>query len=163
MMTIKAMQMKINLLVVLLLTVLLAVTGCSALKSKKGAPEPSPAATVQPAQSKTMYLDFGDVLLPKELKVDRDESFVFTTAGMTAGVLVLSGRVDASSLVTFFENRMPEDGWQMISAIKAARSMLLFKKQARWCVVSIEEGRFSTRAEISVAPTMVPEPAGLHK
>jgi hypothetical protein len=142
---------------------MLAMTGCSVLKSKKGSKMSASGVSAQPAQPKTVYLDFGDVLLPKDLEVDNDESFVFTTAGLTAGVLTLSGRVEANSLITFFKNRMPEDGWQMISEIKAGRSMLLFKKQARWCVISIEEGRMSTDAQIWVAPTIAPEATGLNR
>jgi hypothetical protein len=45
--------------------------------------------------------------------------------------------------------------------------MLLFKKQARWCVISITEGQLYTYVEIWVAPTMdgvEPQPAsGLMK
>ncbi len=145
-----------------LMAVMLSVSGCSALKSKQGSTTSTAAGSVRQAQAKTMYLDFGDVLLPKELKVNKDDSFVFTTAGLTAGVLALKGRVESNSLITFFENRMPEDGWQMISAIKSHRSMLLFKKQARWCVIGIEEGQMNTYAEIWVAPTMTPE-SGLNK
>jgi len=40
--------------------------------------------------------------------------------------------------------------------------MLLFKKQARWCVIGIEEGQMHTFAQIWVAPTMAPE-SGLQK
>ncbi len=149
-------------MLVFLMAGMLAVSGCSALKSKRGATTSGTAASARPAQIKTVYLDFGDVLLPKELEVDKDGSFVFTTAGLTAGVLSLKGRVESNSLITFFENRMPEDGWQMISAIKAERSMLLFRKQARWCVIGIEEGQLSTLVQIWVAPTMAPE-SGLHK
>ena len=155
-MGIKAIGVKFCAMLAILMAAVLAVSGCSALKSKQG-PTTSAASSAQPAQTKTMYLDFGDVLLPKELKVNHDDSFVFTTAGLTAGLLSLKGRVESNSLITFFENRMPEDGWQMISAIKSHRSMLLFKKQARWCVISIEEGQMSTYAEIWVAPTMAPE------
>ena len=139
-MKIKASGVKFMAMLVILMAGMLAVSGCSALKSKQGSTTPA-AVGAQPAQTKTVYLDFGDVLLPKELSVDHDESFVFSTAGLTAGVLSLKGRVESNSLITFFENRMPEDGWQMISAIKSHRSMLLFKKQARWCVISIEEGQ----------------------
>jgi hypothetical protein len=162
-MRIDTKAVRITGILALLLAAMLMVSGCSALKSKKGATTPAAAATVQPAQAKTMYLDFGDVLLPKELTVDKDNSFVFSTAGLTAGVLSLKGRVEANSLITFFGNRMPEDGWQMISSIKAGRSMLLFKKQARWCVIGIEEGNMSTQVQIWVAPTMGAEATGLHK
>jgi hypothetical protein len=162
MMKIKANGVKLIAMLVFLMAGLLAVSGCSALRSKQGATNSTGAVSTQPVQTKTVYLDFGDVLLPKELKVEKDSSFVFSTAGLTAGVLSLKGRVESNSLITFFENRMPEDGWQMISAIKAERSMLLFKKQARWCVIGIEEGQMSTFVQIWVAPTMAPE-SGLLK
>ncbi len=161
-MKIKASGVRLIAILIFLMAGMLAVTGCSALKSKRGATTSAAAASAQPAQTKTVYLDFGDVLLPKELTVDKNDSFVFSTAGLTAGVLSLKGRVESNSLITFFENRMPEDGWQMISAIKAERSMLLFKKQARWCVIGIEEGQMHTFAQIWVAPTMAPE-SGLQK
>jgi hypothetical protein len=143
-------------------TALLLFTGCSALSSKKAPPTGSTGSRVAP-QPKNVYLDFGDVLLPRQLKVDRGNSFVFSTAGFTAGLLSLKGRVEVNSLITFFENKMPVDGWQLISAIKASRSMLLFKKQARWCVISIIEGQLSTRVEIWVAPTMGATEPGLLK
>jgi hypothetical protein len=150
----RVMGLRWNAVLAVFLVAMLAVTGCSVLKSKQSSKTSASAISAQPAQPKTVYLDFGDVLLPKDLKRDNDDSFVFTTAGLTAGVLSLSGRVEANSLITFFKNRMPEDGWQMISEIKAARSMLLFKKQTRWCVIGIEEGRMSTYAQIWVAPTI---------
>jgi hypothetical protein len=131
-------------------TALLLFSGCSYLQNRKASSKPS-GATAQP---KNIYLDFGDVLLPRQLEVDRDNSFVFSTAGLTAGLLSLKGRVEGNSMISYFENKMPVDGWQMISAIKSARSMLLFKKQARWCVISITEGQLYTYVEIWVAPTM---------
>lgn len=148
--------------VVFLLTAITLVSGCSALKSKKAPASSSPGSTAAP-QPKTVYLDFGDVLLPKELKVDRKNSFVFSTSGFTAGLLSLKGRVEINSLISFFENKMPVDGWQMIGEIKASRSMLLFKKETRWCVVQIIEGQMSTLTEIWVAPTMVKDEGGLLK
>jgi hypothetical protein len=130
--------------------VLMMFTGCSVLQSKKASSNRSRVA----AQPKNVYLDFGDVLLPRQLKVDRGNSFVFSTAGLTAGLLSLKGRVEGNSMISYFENKMPVDGWQLISAIKSSRSMLLFKKQARWCVISITEGQITTYVEIWVAPTM---------
>lgn len=159
----KAQGLRVKTLMVLFLAAMLALSGCSVLKSKKGSGTSASTMAAQPAQAQTVYMDFGDVLLPKDLKVDNDNSFVFTTAGLTAGVLSLKGRVEANSLISFFENRMPEDGWQMISEIKAGRSMLLFKKQARWCVIGIEEGKMSTHAQIWVAPTLSQEPSGLNR
>jgi hypothetical protein len=139
---------------------LVLTTGCSALKYKKAPPSSTPAPADKPAapQSKGVYLDFGDVLVPNQLKLDRGNSFVFSTSGFTAGLLSLKGRVEINSLITFFQNKMPVDGWRLISAIKASRSMLLFKKRSRWCVISIIKGNMSTRTEIWIAPTIGAKP-----
>lgn len=146
---------KSHLMWVLLLVSIFMISGCTALTSKK-APTTSGSGSTTP-KKKSIYLDFGDVLLPVQLNVDRNKSFVFSTSGFTAGLLTLKGRVDANSLISFFETKMPIDGWQMISAIKASQSMLLFKKQTRWCVISVIDGQLTTRVEIWVAPTMVEE------
>ena len=147
----------------ILVAALFLFSGCSALKSKKTAPQSGSAGQPATAKPKAIYYDFGDVLLPSELKVDKDDSFVFHTPGLTAGVLSLKGHVEISSLINFFENKMPVDGWQAISSFKAPRTMMLYKKQTRWCVISITEGQLNTRVEIWVAPTVADPASGLHK
>ena len=139
------------------------LSGCSALKSKSTDPQTGSVGQPAVAKPKTIYYDFGDVLLPSELKIDKDDSFVFRTPGLTAGVLSLKGRVEINSLINFFENKMPVDGWQAISSFKAPKSMMLYKKQSRWCVISITEGQMSTRVEIWVAPTVAGDASGLHQ
>lgn len=144
---------------------LLSVTGCSTLNSKdEGASyaASTEVSAVQPENSH-VYLDFGDVMLPRELDLDKKESFVMNTAGMTSGVLVMSGGVDANSLVGFFESKMPVDGWHKVGSFRSARSMLLFEKKTRWCVIAITDGKFSTKVEIWVAPITETMKSGLHK
>ncbi len=157
-----APKARLTWIIIFVCTVLLLTTGCSAFRSKK-APATGPTGSRVAPQAKNVYLDFGDVLLPRQLKVDRGDSFVFSTSGFTAGLLTLKGRVEVNSLITYFENKMPVDGWQLISAIKSSRSMLLFKKQARWCVISITEGSLSTGVKVWVAPTMGGADSGLLK
>ena len=161
-MTRNAAKAKLTKALVVICAALMLFTGCSALKSKK-TPSTGPGGSTAAPQAKNIYLDFGDVLLPRELKMNRGESFVFSTSGFTAGLLSLKGRVEINSLIAYFENKMPVDGWQLISAIKSSRSMLLFKKQTRWCVISIVEGQINTSVEIWVAPTMGDMDSGLMK
>ena len=97
------------------------------------------------------------------MKIDRGDSFIYQTAGFTVGILSLKGRVDISSLVVFFEKNMPKDNWQIISQFKSPRTMMLFQKQNRWCVVAISEGNYYTYAKVWVAPTTRPPTGGLVK
>jgi hypothetical protein len=134
------------------LAALLIVSGCAG--SKKSGPTAGPMP---------VYFDFEDVLIPAELKVISSDSFVYTTAGITAGVVALKGRVDAKSLIDFFENNMPKDGWSQISAFKSPRTLLLFRKEDRWCAIILTEKSFKTYVEIWVSPTKADMTGGLLK
>lgn len=136
----------------------LTLAGCTALQSQ-GKGDGSDSIAAQDKGTAPLYYDFGDVLVPSEMKVDKKTSFVYRTPGFSAGVLSLKGRVDSGSLIAFFENNMAKDNWQMISSFKSVRSIMLFHKDSRWCVVNITEKDFYTYAEIWVAPTTAAEGA----
>jgi hypothetical protein len=130
--------------------------GCASLRSdsvsaEEGEAEATVAADDTPGP---LYYDFGDVLVPVELKVDKTRSFVYHAPGFTAGVLGLTGRVDVSSLIRFFENNMAKDNWKLVSAFKSPRTIMFFNKPNRSCIINITEGSFSSQVEIWVAPTV---------
>jgi hypothetical protein len=145
----------------LTLAMMISIGGCSSLTKKDD------KATAPSAKSSSgvpaLYYDFGDVLVPKELKVNKKASFIYQTEGFSAGVLVLKGRIETSSLISFFEKNMTEDGWNMISSFKSERTMLLFQKVHRWCVMNITDESFNTYVEIWVAPTTKGAKSGLLK
>jgi hypothetical protein len=141
---------------------LMVLGGCSSLKKNQdGAGE----VTAAPAEKGPvpLYLDFGDVLIPHELSADKEASFVFRTPGLSAGVLALKGRVEINSLIKFFENNMAKDNWRAVSSFKSPRSMLLYQKENRWCVISITDKGLNTHVEIWVSPTIGQVEEGLLK
>jgi uncharacterized protein YceK len=144
-----------------MITVVFLVGGCSSL-SKKDNKATAPASKTSSAVA-AKYYDFGDVLVPKELKVDKKSSFIYQTSGFSAGVLVLKGRIESSSLISFFETNMAKDNWNIISSFKSERTMLLFQKTHRWCVMNITDEAFNTYVEIWVAPTIKDTQTGLLK
>ncbi|MCD6185966.1 MAG: hypothetical protein J7K84_09320 [Deltaproteobacteria bacterium] len=137
-------------------------TGCGVFKSNKQGSASESARTVSKGPS-PLYYNFGDVLLPAEIKVNKEESFVYNSNGFSAGVLVLSGRVEANSLIDFFENNMAKDNWKKICSFKSAHTLMLFQKDSRRCVISIHENSFSTHAKVWVAPTVNQAGLGLLK
>jgi len=146
----------------ILVALLYLVSGCSILR--KWIRPAAPQETSQTEnESAPLYYDFGDILLPRELQVDKKASFVFRAPGLSAGVLALKGRVERDSLIAFFENNMAKDNWQPVSSFKSPRTMMLFKKENRWCVINITEKDFTTHVEVWVAPTIVQGESGLIK
>ena len=99
-----------------------------------------------------LYYDFDDVLVPRELKLNAKASFVYQTAGLTAGVLVFTSKVERSSLIQFFENNMAKDNWQAVSSFKSPRTLLVFQKENRWCVINVTDNKWDTLVEIWAAP-----------
>lgn len=136
------------------IAVIILTTGCSVFDGEETLSRESVDAGNDP--SSPLYHDFGDVLIPRELKVDREESFIYKTPGFSAGVLTLRGRVDRNSLIAFYENNMPKDNWRLVSSFKSPRTMMLYQKENRWCVINISEvGLYNnTLLEIWVSPTM---------
>ncbi len=141
--------------VLALFAVLTVFPGCAYFRSSGGGAESSDTTAVQEDDSSNpLYYDFGDVLVPEELKVDKKGSFVYHAPGFTAGVLVLSGRVDVSSLIRFFENNMAKDNWKLASSFKSPRTIMFFHKMNRSCIINITEGKLRSEVEIWVAPTV---------
>jgi hypothetical protein len=140
---------------------ILIVCGCASSKIK-GA-DSAPSAKKMDEGPKPLYYDFGDVLVPSELKINKDSSFVFRTPGLSAGVLSLKGRVEINSLINFFNNNMAKDNWKLVSSFKSRRTIMLFHKENRWCVINITEADYYTYAEIWVSPTTMETDTGLLK
>ena len=137
------------------------ISGCSAFQKKEDTvAQPSGD---QKKEETPLYYDFGDVPVPPELQLNSKSSFVYRTTGFSAGVLVLKGAVELGSLIDFFENNMSRDNWRAVSTFKSPRTLLLFQKENRWCVINITDDKYSTHVEIWVAPTINPDDTGLLK
>jgi hypothetical protein len=145
---------------ILSLLALLVLTSCASLPF--GSPEPSgpqesaemqAAGAQQPEQQQTsQYYDFKDILIPQEMSLKPDQSIIFHTPGVKAGVLFFEGRVEPVSLFNFFANNMPKDNWTLRSFFKYGRYMMVFEKPDRDCVLAIKDKRFNTLLQVWVTP-----------
>ncbi len=135
---------------ILLACLLLLVASCA---SKQPGGNGSPTdPTITPSGPANYYHDFDDILVPRDMELVPGSSFVLETPGVKAGMLVFKGRVDPVSLTTFFTNNMLKDGWHMSSSFRYQRTIMVFTKQDRDCIINIHDGRFSTEMEIWIAP-----------
>ncbi|HDQ41779.1 MAG TPA: hypothetical protein ENN39_12250 [Desulfonatronum sp.] len=114
--------------------------------------EEQPVQETQKTESSSYYYDFDDILVPRDMKLQPKLSFVFEGPHVKAGVLVFKGRVDSVSLSNYFINNMLKDGWQLSSSFKYRRTILVFTKPDRDCIINIIDDRLSTSLEIWIAP-----------
>jgi len=96
--------------------------------------------------------EFEDVLVPREMDVNRDTSFVYRGTGAPMGLLRLAGSVEAASLMRYFEVNLPKDGWKLVSRFRAPQSLMVFQKAERMCIIAIEDSTFRTFMDIWVVP-----------
>lgn len=121
-------------------------------------PETAPSSMEASEKSKettAVYYDFEDILVPLELKVNKDRTIVVSTPGYRSGILALKGRVDSTSLFNFFSTNMIRDNWSVVSKIKSpGTTIMVFEKTSRCAVITIRDAQVYTYVEIGVAPTM---------
>lgn len=154
---------------ILALTLILALPGCanmgwgqkssppnpvtqqSSLPSGSGSPasSPSPSSSASP---RPMFYDFQDIPIPNELTLLADESYVFQSGQFKAGLITLRGRVDLGSLINFFQMAMPRENWHPKGGFRYRRSVLIFDKPDKTCVINIYEKLYYSYVEIYVAP-----------
>ena len=104
---------------------------------------PTPIVTVR---------EFPDVPIPKELKLDAKESFVYATPEFATGMLVYNGNVDYDSLVRFFDESLTRNGWIIQASLKYTRTLFFYQKENRICLLTMQVTPLNVRVEIWVAP-----------
>ena len=111
------------------------------------------ADTSYEAESASFYYDFDDILVPREMELDIDESFILETPNVKSGLMVFNGMVEIRSLTDYFINNMAKDGWSLRSAFRSNRTILVFEKTSRYCIINITNERYNTLLEIWVSPS----------
>jgi len=149
----------------ILLCALMLLASCSTLpftsqgqhSEPQQAAEPREASLEGPQkQQSSQYYDFEDILIPQEMKLDPQQSIIFHTPGVKAGVLFFEGRVEPVSLFNFFANNMSKDNWTLRSFFKYGRYMMVFEKPDKDCVLAIKDRRFNTLLQVWVTPRVAP-------
>jgi len=121
--------------------------GCANLTGSSSQDQAPP-----PVQASFFY-DFNDIRVPEEMEIQTDKSSITPTDGGKYGVMKFRGRAEPISLFDFFYNTMPKDGWSMVTYQKYQRYQLVFTKDNRVCVITIEESAiYYTNLEIKVTP-----------
>lgn len=124
---------------------LLMLASCAALEKGPAKPETS-------AKRLPDVREFEDVLIPREMEVDKESSVIQSQDGMSVGLLRLFGRVERNSLMRYFQNNMANEGWRLISQFRSPQSLMIFQKANRMAVVAIEDDELDTFADVWVVP-----------
>ncbi len=123
------------------------IAGCSNLAGKRRGSKEAPTVGEQ-----ARYYHFDDILFPPGLKLEMDKSFIYETSSLTVGRLILSGRVQAYSLLNFFTQNMEKDGWNLVNKFGVKDVVLNFSKPNMSCTINIYDRPINTIVEVWVGP-----------
>lgn len=148
--------MKLSLKAVLLLCVILfAVISCESGKGLGYKPDPDDVIVATPVKDAGIYLDFEDIQIPSGLKILRKKSYVYETETIKTGVLIFQTKLKRGEIEAYFKENMAKDNWVLTSSFKFHRSILLYSKPNKNCVILIEKDADTitkTLVEIWVSP-----------
>lgn len=120
-------------------------------------PSPGPPSSPPPGApsgTKTRFLDFNDIPIPPELDVQSKDSYVFQSGQVKMGFLTLRGRVNSNSVMDFFISALPSQGWRLKGQFRYNRSLLIFDKPDKTCVILMNEKTYYTYVNIYVSPVV---------
>jgi hypothetical protein len=141
---------------------MLFLGGCAwfntSTSSGTGSTAQPPATTAAATPS---FYDFQDIPIPSELSLVTKESTVFQGGAVKGGMLTFKGRVEPSSVVNFFMVALARENWKHRGDIRYRKSVLLFEKPDRFCIISIRESSYYTYVELYVVPTATAARSGV--
>lgn len=137
---------------IIMIISLTLLPGCgTTFKDVSPSGEAKDAKLLKP-QSLPVYYDFDDISIPPELTLDKERSFIYETSTLKTGILVFKGRIDISSLVTFFQDSMKKSNWVFINSFKYKGYILNFQKENKSCLITLYDKAFNTIVEVRVGP-----------
>jgi len=114
----------------------LAACTTTSTSSSKGTEQPAAAEYQEP----DYYLDFDDIMIPKEIDYLNDGSYKLDNTKFRASIMKFKGRVEIPELVQYFINNMTKDNWTLVSNNKASSvQFLTFEKYNKSCVIEIDD------------------------
>ena len=111
--------------------------------NEKGIPQ-----TVQPA-----FAQFQDIPIPEGSKMNMDRTLILGENNAWIGRLVIDSQSSKAELFDFFKYRTSQFGWQEITSVRAAISVLSYSKENRIMTITFEsQPLIGTRVNITMSP-----------
>ncbi len=125
-------------------------TGESGTPSATGTPEKASAPTAQ-------MVTFSDIPVPGGAEVDTDNSIILGAGDSWTGRVLLESSDVPASAFEFYRQEMQGYGWEEVTAIRAATSVLTYAREDRIAIIQISK---SPTGATSISVTMSPKGGG---
>lgn len=128
---------------------LVILSGCGGMSNPFSSDSGNSAEAAAPDY---YYGEFSDVPVPSSMKKDGEATTIQPAAGVKSGGQSFKGRVELSSLNDFMINAMTREGWSFQAAFRSTKSVLVFEKNDKYCIIYTTDGPINTGMHVVVAP-----------
>jgi predicted small secreted protein len=105
------------------------------------------------------FTRFPDLPVPEGADIDLDRTLVFGAGKDWFGRLVIGVSHSANDMFDYFKRELPRFGWEEVTSVRSAVSVLTYARQERVATIQIEGSKFrGSHAVITVSPRGRPHP-----
>ncbi len=119
--------------------------------------EPAINAEGQPEMAQPAFAQFQDIPIPNGAKMNMDRTLILGERESWIGRLVIDSRTPQANLFDFFKYRTGQFGWQEITTVRSATSVLSYSKDNRVMTIQIKSlPILGTQIAITMSPKGTP-------
>ncbi|MBI3505700.1 MAG: hypothetical protein HY059_12730 [Proteobacteria bacterium] len=105
------------------------------------------------------FTKFSDIPMPANNTIDLDRSLILGGDQQWTGRLVINSGSSVADMYEFYRREMPNFGWQEVTTVRAANSVLVFQQGPRVATIQIAPNR-GLLGGATVDMTMAPRGGG---
>ncbi|MBM4198500.1 MAG: hypothetical protein FJ198_02255 [Gammaproteobacteria bacterium] len=117
-----------------------AAAGCTSQRSLSDTDADTQGVASDDGKTGVKLVQVTDVPLPRDSKIDEQESFIIGGGSRWVGRLVVKVRTDAAETYNYYFNGMPRLGWTRVTAVQGKVSSLTFTNGDRVANLQITGG-----------------------
>ena len=102
-----------------------------------------------PSEARVSFARFPDLPMPSEAEINLDRTLIFGGNDTWIGRLVINASGDPNDIFDFFKQRLGGYGWQEITSVRSAVSVLTYTRQERVATIQIQ-GRTLRGSEVTI-------------
>lgn len=102
-----------------------------------------------PSETRVSFARFPDLPMPSQAEINLDRTLIFGGDDTWIGRLVINASGDPNDIFDFFKHKLGGYGWQEITSVRAAVSVLTYTRQERVATIQIQ-GRTLRGSEVTI-------------
>ncbi|MBT7332706.1 hypothetical protein HN799_05530 [Candidatus Woesearchaeota archaeon] len=109
-------------------------------------------------ETQAAFTSFPDMPLPTKVDLDMERTMIFGSGDAWFGRLSINTSFGANEMFDFYQEHLPGYGWQEVTSLRSATSVLTYTRQNRVATIQIQERTIrGSEVTVTVSPRGLPK------